>query len=46
MHRFESQAAYLERLSLLAPGEARRLRAEDFQPEPLPRRHWPKEESE
>jgi hypothetical protein len=42
--RFESQAAYLERLSLLAPGEARRLGARDFQPEPLPARHWPDQE--
>jgi hypothetical protein len=29
---FESEAAYLRRLGLLIPGEARRLTAEDFEP--------------
>jgi hypothetical protein len=42
--RFESQAAYLRRLKLLAPGEAQRLKAADFEPEPLPKQHWPKQE--
>jgi hypothetical protein len=32
---FESQAAYLDRLGLLAPGEKRRLRNADFEPETL-----------
>jgi len=32
---FESQAAYLDRLGLLAPGEKRRLRGADFEPETL-----------
>jgi hypothetical protein len=30
---FESQATYLRRLGLLLPGEARRLKAADFEPE-------------
>jgi hypothetical protein len=30
---FEAEAAYLKRLGLLLPGEARRLTAEDFEPE-------------
>jgi hypothetical protein len=30
---FEAQAAYLQRLGLLAPGEAERLTADDFEPE-------------
>jgi hypothetical protein len=33
--RFESQAAYLERHCLLFPGEKRRLRPMDFQPEAI-----------
>jgi hypothetical protein len=34
--RFESQAAYLRRHRLFLTGEARRLTAEDYQPETLP----------
>jgi hypothetical protein len=30
---YESEASYLERLKLLAPGERRRLKPEDFEPE-------------
>jgi len=30
---FESQAAFLRRLGLLLPGELRRLKASDFEPE-------------
>ena len=33
--RFESQAAYLRRHNRLAPGEARRLKARDFEPETI-----------
>ncbi len=40
---FESEAAYLKRLGLLFPGEARRIRKEDLDPAPLPRMHWPYE---
>ena len=29
---FESEAAYLDRLKLLAPGERRRIPAADFEP--------------
>ena len=31
--RFESQGTYLQRLNLLVPGERRRLKAKDFEPE-------------
>jgi hypothetical protein len=32
---YESEAAYLKRLGLLLPGEARHLRQADFEPEAL-----------
>jgi hypothetical protein len=32
---FESEAAYLKRLRLLLPGEARRLRRADYAPEAI-----------
>jgi hypothetical protein len=34
--RFEAEATYLKRHGLLLPGEAKRLTAEDFEPESLP----------
>jgi len=34
--KFESQAQYLRRHNLLEPGEARRLKARDFEPETIP----------
>lgn len=40
----ESQAAFLKRCGLLAPEEARRLTANDFESQPLPRKWWPIEE--
>jgi len=42
--RFESQAAYLMRLGLLAPGEAARLTRAQLQPETLPECYWPERE--
>lgn len=33
--RFESQAAYLRRIGLLLPGEARRLKPADYEPETI-----------
>lgn len=38
---FEAEAAYLKRLGLLAPGEARRLPRGALDPEPLPAECWP-----
>lgn len=43
---FESEASFLRRLGLLRPGEARRLRASSFEPEPLPRQFWPDQPEE
>lgn len=34
--RFESQAAYLERLGLVLPGKDKRLKPRDFEPEMIP----------
>jgi hypothetical protein len=39
--RFESEASYLDRHGLLLPGERRRLKREDFEPEVLPPEFWP-----
>ena len=41
---FEAEAAYLKRLGQLAPGESRRLRMRDFEPEVLPRAYWPNDD--
>lgn len=44
--RFESQAAYLRRLGLLQPGELRRLKDSDFEPEVLALEMWSEAETE
>jgi hypothetical protein len=38
---FESQASFLRRHELLAPGELKRFSPTDFAPETLPQEYWP-----